>query len=531
MKKVSLLVLIGSVFAFGAAADVELRLMGGYNIPDNSLYNNSIGFTAGFEFSPVTIRGRDTLYATVGGAYTSINADGIDDLPFYSGEFSLGYNLRLTDRFSIAAEGIAGVWSCSGDDTQNSDAASGIVYGGRGFVNFHALPELTAGIFGGYKIYSYNPEPLLKNMEFGIGIKYNLSKGIFGSSSVTAENPDEIQAGPLYPVFYSRYDDHSFGSVTFVNNEKNDISDVEVFVYIEQYMTNPTSTAKFDKVKLGESFTAELTAFLDESILNNLTSAKCDAKVIVKYRSLGKLMTSEQVIELTALSRNSATWKYDSKTTTAAAAFISGRDASATSFSKLVKIIVQDELSANKPENVQYGAALFGALKAYGINYVVDPSSSFTDNIGTDKVDFLQFPYQTLLYHGGDCDDLTIMNCALYESLGIDTAVILVPGHIYMAFDSGVSPANAAKALPDGMYVVQDGKVWIPQEITLTQDSFALQRSTGYKEWVKNKKDRVLIPLKTAWKEFNAVGIPDSDVKIEMPSRAVILKGFKNNNN
>lgn len=531
MKKLSLLVLIGSVFAFSAAADVEFRLMGGYNIPGDSMFNSSMGVTAGFEFSPVTIRGRDTVYVAAAGSYSAITADGVDDVPLYDGQISIGYNFRVTDRFSIAAEGIAGIWSCSGDDTQGLDPASGIIYGGRGFLNFHILPELTAGVFGGYKVYNYNPEPMFKNIEIGVGIKYNLSKGVFGSSSVVAENPEEISAGPLYPVFYSRYDDHSFGTITFVNNEKNDISDVEVLVYIEQYMANPSTSAKFDKVKRGESFTAELFAFLDESILNNLTSSKCDAKVIVKYRSLGKIMTSEHMVELSALSRNSATWKYDSTTTTAAAAFISPRDASAVSFAKLVKIIVQNDLVAGKPENIQYGAALFGALKAYGINYVVDPSSSFSDNIGTDKVDFLQFPYQTLLYHGGDCDDLSIMNCALYESLGIDTAVILVPGHIYMAFDSGVSPANAAKSIPDGMYVVQDGVVWIPQEITLPQDSFALQRSTGYKEWVKNKNNRTLIPLKTAWKEFSAVGISDSDVKIEMPSRAKILKGFKNNNN
>ena len=36
-----------------------------------------------------------------------------------------------------------------------------------------------------------------------------------------------------------------------------------------------------------------------------------------------------------------------------------------------------------------------------------------------------------------------------------------------------------------------------------------------------------LIPLKDAWQEYNIVGIPDSNPKIEIPSKDEILKGFR----
>ncbi len=39
---------------------------------------------------------------------------------------------------------------------------------------------------------------------------------------------------------------------------------------------------------------------------------------------------------------------------------------------------------------------------------------------------------------GGDCDDLSILVCSLFEAVAIDTAFITVPGHIFMAFDSGL---------------------------------------------------------------------------------------------
>jgi len=83
---------------------------------------------------------------------------------------------------------------------------------------------------------------------------------------------------------------------------------------------------------------------------------------------------------------------------------------------------------------------------------------------------------------------------------------------------------NAAKA---GECVILGDKVWIPLEITLSQDSFTLERQIGLRQYKKNGKDAVLIPLKDAWAEFNAVCIPDSDVKIELPSASAILKEFK----
>lgn len=525
MKKLFITALFSLFSLFPLFADLELRVDGNFNIPTDSNYKKTPGISAGIEFSPFTVRERDSVYFAALGSYSNIEADGIDPISLFDVQLALGYNWRINDRFSAAAEMFGGVWSSAEDENYDINAASGLLLGGRAAGYFHIFPELSAGLHAGYKVYRYKPEPVSKRVELGLTLKYNFSKGIFGSSSVVAQNTEEIQAGPLFPVFYSRYGSHKFGEITFINNEKNDISDVEVFVFIEQYMSNPDSSAVIESVKRGESFTAPLTAFINESILNNLVAQKCDARIIVKYRSLGRLKTSEQVLELVALNRNAMTWQDDR----AAAAFVSGRDAAAASFAKRVKSMTQSEFVSSRPENIQIGAALFGALKVYGMNYVVDPSSAFIDNIGTSSVDFLKFPYQTILYRGGDCDDLTIVNCALFESLGIETAMITVPGHILMAFDSGVSPSETSK-ISDGYFIVQDGKVWIPLEVTLTQGTFALQRQTAYREWTKFKKERALIPMKEAWKEFKAVGIPDSDVKLDMPSKNAILREFRNNN-
>ena len=61
-------------------------------------------------------------------------------------------------------------------------------------------------------------------------------------------------------------------------------------------------------------------------------------------------------------------------------------------------------------------------------------------------VDTLKFPRQTIDYKSGDCSDLSILYCALLESMQIETAFITVPGHIFMAVNLGVTPEAANKA-------------------------------------------------------------------------------------
>ena len=501
------------------AVDFLIRALPAYNITWEDNFNNSFDATLAFDFVPFTVRGRDNIYLSSQFNASMLSPDAIAPLWVMDGSLGLCYEFRFHDRMSVSTEGFGGIWFTLEDETNSRDAVSGISFGGRAAFNYYLLPEFSLSAFGGVKYFSNIGSRFAANTELGVGLTYSFRRGLFGHSEISAS---EYRTDSLFPVFFSYYNDHEFGSMTFVSKEPTDLTDVEVLIFIEEFMSNPNTCAHFEKVKRGEAFTVSLTAFLNETILNNLTPKKTEANVIIKYKSLGKTKTYTQSIELNTLARNNMNWIDDRR----AAAFASGKDASAALFGRHVQAAIRDELSSGKNANIQYAAALFAALKEYGLNYVVDPSSAFTDNIGGDSVDFLQFPYQTILYHGGDCDDLTILNCSLFEAVGIETAFITVPGHIYMAFDSGLS-ASDAKSISDGMYVIQDDKVWIPLEITLCQDTFALERTTGFREWNKYPEERCLIPLKGAWQEYKPVSIPDSEIKIDLPSKEVIRREFK----
>ena len=522
MKKIVLITLTVLLSVRLFALDISIKPMFAYELATEKLFNDAGGFSAGLglDLSPVTIRQRDKLYIT--GQFTSTNfptkAFGVQSL--IDGSLGLGYSFRINDRFGVTPELFAGLWNYLGSDSLGVSSVSGISFGGKIYADYYMSPSLTLSLFGGYKSFYTKPTPFLNDIQIGLGIKYSITRGLLSNSYIQIE---ESQVEPLFPVFYSHYTDDPFGVITFVNNEDNDITDVTVSVLVEAYMANPYTVATIPHVGRGEEFDVEVFAFLDENILGLLQPKSASFDVTVEYYSLGKRQTVTHTLPVTVLSRNSMTWEDDRR----AAAFVSGKDATAQRFARRVKAVVKNELKSSVPANIQYAAAIFGALKAFGINYVVDPSSAFTDNIGTAAVDYLQFPYQTLTYRGGDCDDLTILNCSLLEAIGIDTAFITVPGHIYMAFDSGLSLEEGRKKLDKGYYIEAYGKIWCPIEITLSQDTFGLAWTYGAREWKKAGNEAALIPLSDAWKLYLPISVPGSDTSIDVPSNEDIIKYFK----
>lgn len=518
-----------------SALEFQIRALPHYSFASNKIYQNVFGGTLSADFIPITFNNeKDNVNFSLQGVFEMLK---VKDSSFSNtslgANFAVGYSHRFFDRFGLSPEAFIGVYNIpeidvviqeksdsAQEERRTTSAISGILAGGRLSADFYISPELQLSLWGGYKSFIYKPKPFMNSFEAGIGIKYNFTKGFFNKSKV--ENIENT-FDPLFPVFYSRYDNQVFGKANFINNEINDITNVKVSVFIPQYMSVPNVAAEYDVVRSGETFSADFTAFLNENLMNNLQVSKADAKIIVTYNSLSKKMEFEQNVEISTLGRNSMTWADDR----AASAFVSGRDASALQFARQIASVVKKDLDPDVPRNIQYAAAIFCALKLYGLNYVVDPSSAFSDNVGTMSIDFLQFPYQSLLYHGGDCDDLSILNCSLLEALGVNTAFITVPGHIYMAFDSGVAPADADTYLRSGRYLQIEDKLWIPVEITLSQDTFNLAWYYGINEWKKNEDEAKLLPLHNCWNEYDTVSVPESEIAIEMPDAEEIRTMFR----
>jgi tetratricopeptide (TPR) repeat protein len=165
------------------------------------------------------------------------------------------------------------------------------------------------------------------------------------------------------------------------------------------------------------------------------------------------------------------------------------------------------------------------------MSYITNPLTPYAV-VSKDKlaVDTLKFPRQTLEYRSGDCSDLSLLYCALMESIQVETAFITIPGHIFVAFALKAIPeeARAAFSHPDEL-IFRNEKAWVPVEVTDREGTFLSAWRTGASEWRDNlaKNQADFYPVHDAWKIYEPVGLPGSGTPPALPDAAKILKDFQ----
>lgn len=368
----------------------------------------------------------------------------------------LGASLGLTfgERFTLGLS--AGLGPTFGVMT-NKPTALMLSWSLGGSLGFRVAPSLEIELLGDWNAGGGS----FPGLQAGLAARLRLAEMGSGRSRFGAEIKS---LDPVFPVFYSYYDNHPLGSVRLTNNEKASAREVKVSFLSGQFMSEPKLCASFESLAPGASVDVPLYALFGADILSVTANGTLPATVLVEYRVLGSERRAELPLKLTLLHRNAMSWTDDRR----AAAFASPTDPGVLWFSKSVASVVNDRLRLGASKNLQLAMGLFEAEELFGINYVVDPASSYAANVKDESViDFLQYPAQTLTYRGGDCDDLSILYCSLLESLGIESAFITIPGHIYAAFRLDIDEAAARAAFSDPeLYIARDGGVWIPVEIS-----------------------------------------------------------------
>lgn len=133
---------------------------------------------------------------------------------------------------------------------------------------------------------------------------------------------------------------------------------------------------------------------------------------------------------------------------------------------------------------------LFETMRAYGIQYV---------NERGEVGDYVQFPMETLKRKNGDCEDQAILYASLIEAIGMKSAVVRIPGHVF----SG--------------YYTSEG--FVP--VDTTSPNFDSARTTGYTEYQENTAAgtiQILVP-EVGWADLpevihsNEPDIPMMDIK------------------
>lgn len=450
--------------------------------PENSLSLISIGAGGGLSIAPSLL---DIRLGINGGAYLGLYGEQVVYNPYASAGLSVGFGLGGGLALGLGADYTYYL-------TKQNDEIGALYQGISGAVTVSFAPSRAGG----------------------------------GSREPRIEvEPPVFQR--VFPVFYRYYDDNAFGSLTIQNGERSDIENVELSFFVNGFMDAPKVVTVADSLDSGASLEVPLTALWSSEVLSLTESTNVAAQVQVSYRVNDISLSRSEAFNLRIENRNVITWADDRR----AAAFVTTRDPSVLRFSRNVTNLVRDTGENALNEQLRKGLAILTAMDLYGFDYVTDSDTPYEQLSGQDDVlDYLQFPVQTLDYHAGDCDDLSILYAALLESVDVRAAFVTVPGHIYTAFALDISEEEARRtfARADDL-IYREGEAWLPVEVTILDQGFIQAWAVGADQWKQAAANGTegFFPIREAWEIYEPTGFTDDTFRPILPEGQVVRDRYQ----
>ncbi len=350
-----------------------------------------------------------------------------------------------------------------------------------------------------------SPDTVIQNIKFG-----------------GADFPD------LFAAMQSYYAKNPFGSVVLTNIERAKIEDLQVSFFQPGYMDSPTPSFSLDELGGGKSVEAPLLASFNQEVFSTEGITPLTGEIVVTYRINRRVATQRQPVSYDLYDKKMMTWDDDRKV----AAFITPADSALQNYGSFVRQTCKDLELSGMSTALQTGIEVFHALGEIGCLYQLDPISPFTKARENNLVpDSVSLPRDTLKKITGDCDDLTVLFCSIMETVGMETAFITIPGHIYAAFNTGVASRDYQQVHPDrAMTIPVDGEIWVPVEITMIGAStFREAWRTGVENWDRHANSpgsRNFIKTRVAQEIYRPVSLREKDMGLQYGEASNIRKAF-----
>lgn len=370
------------------------------------------------------------------------------------------------------------------------------------------------------------------------GLVYSIG---FSASYRFGDDPDAPQAiirsikisdlrfPPLFAAMQSYYSRNPFGTVTVTNIEKYPIFDVGISFFQAGFMDTPTKLASVPRLEAGESRVIDISASFSEEIFTTVGIVPLTGEIVAEYSARNRAAKQSFPVSYDLYDKTALTWDDDQKV----GAFITSADSALRNYTSFVRQAAKDYVLDSFSEPLQVAMQLFYGLKEIGCIYQIDPTSPFTQvQENPMLVDSISLPRNTLKNLTGDCDDLTVLYCALLETVGIETAYITVPGHIYAAFNTKVPSRSFQKVHPDkNMTMNINGELWAPVEITMigTHDFLSAWRK-GIEQFMaleSSPEQRVITFTAQAQDVYRPVGLRETDLGLQYGNQKRIVASFK----
>ncbi len=297
----------------------------------------------------------------------------------------------------------------------------------------------------------------------------------------------EVSFDKVFSSNYKYYANYPAGTIILKNTTANPLGDVTISIAVKKYIDYPTRLT-VGKLPPGKTIKRALNIVFNSRILDITDNTFIQSEIKVTYMDRGKRGVVTLNSPIYVYEKHALLWDDKGKI----ASFITPRD-------PVVVDIATDAVAGYSDRglgrNLVKAGALFEAMGVLGISYMEDPNSPFSVVSGLKGVvDFVQFPRETIVRKVGDCDDLTGLYSSLLEAVGIRTAIVDVPGHVFVMFDTGVSEKESIYfGFPEESYVPYGGTIWIPVETTVVGASFTEAWKKGVENYRRlHEKPRII---------------------------------------
>ena len=334
----------------------------------------------------------------------------------------------------------------------------------------------------------------------------------------------ELNIQNVFSSFFKTYAEKPVGSVLVTNDDTTPVEATLSF-FIPDHMRRPTEEQTI-LLEPQSSQVVSLHAILDEEILDLKGATPAQAEVALSCK-LGEQKFSIQESEnITIYGRGALTWDPLGKAT----AFITPTDHNVSAFSRSLFERYRSHIKKRDINgNIPTAMLLFEALSSHGIKYAKDASTPYSQVRGDrSAIDNIQYPSELLQSKMGDCDDCTVLYCALLENLDIPTALIDHPNHILMMFDSGIKENQLfGFSIDEDRYVERDGRFWIPVEVTkLGEGSFMEAWELGAKTCQRLQNlDELVTDVRKVSPDY-PYALPSIEEEIKPPDSEELERAF-----
>jgi tetratricopeptide (TPR) repeat protein len=446
-----------------------------------------------------------------------------ENLKLLSGGAGLAFSFYPLQRLSLRAGGGGGMYHYTFGESYSGNS---LYLSGKVEAGYRFSPTFTLLGSLGYARYLNESGSNYSGLLAGVSAK-------IGLASISRKNDglaiEEEQKTDVFPIRYYAYEKDGFGSIALTNKEKGEIRDVKVYVAAGSYGAREAFCGTIPSLRRNATAELPLYAALNDSVLAFTESTKVQAEVIVRYKLLDTPMEAKQAVAFRFNHRNAMTWS-DPRM---AAAFVSPNDAAMLELSKYLAGLVRERIRPEIDKNLQYGMGAFEGIRLTGVTWAPDPSTPYkVFRNAKDRLDYIQYPYQTLAYKSGDSDDISVLLAEALESVGIPSGFVPLKDEMLVAFPLSANEATAKATLGAAIDLIyKDGQAWLPLESSLVREGFLRAWQGGSKKWkdaVAAGESPELIVVSEAWKGFSPVGLPAVEFKPSKPAEEQVARAFEN---